>query len=209
MTHKLSELDEKTEDIKYQVRQIQADLPSKDQPNREIPLSNIFTRPVEGISSVYHSEKSEIKEKFPLHFPKESIEADYALVTQLAPEWALPIKESLPWNMSRPPAPYLYGKGKLPEVPQFSEESYLEWNIDNMSVGQIRQVLDRMYVSYRIMCMKGKGEIEACKCLIQCFTGTLAKWWEIESSPALVEKMEKEVLRDDARDIIFHEDGNP
>ena len=57
--------------------------------------------------------------------------------------------------MSRPSAPYLYGKGKLPKVPQFSEESYLEWNIDNMSVGQIRQVLDRMYVSYRIMCMKG------------------------------------------------------
>ena len=78
-----------------------------------------------------------------------------------------------------------------------------------MSVGQIRQVLDRMYVSYKIMCMKGKGEIEACKCLIQCFTGTLTKWWEIELSPALLEKMEKEVLRDDARDIIFHEDGKP
>ena len=81
MTHKLSGLDEKTEDIKYQVRKIQADLPSKDQPDREIPLSNLFTRLVEGISSVYHSEKFEIKEKFPLHFPKERIEADYALVT--------------------------------------------------------------------------------------------------------------------------------
>ena len=78
-----------------------------------------------------------------------------------------------------------------------------------MFVGQIGQVLDRMYVSYRIMCMKGKGEIEACKCLIQCFIGTLAKWWEIESSPALVEKMENEVLRDDAGDIIFHEDEKP
>ena len=111
--------------------------------------------------------------------------------------------------MSRPPVPYLYRKGKLPEPPQFSEESYLELNIDNLSVGQIRQVLDRMYVSYRIMCMKGKHEIEACKCLIQCFTGTLAKWWEIESSPALVDKMEKEILRDDVEDIIFHDDGKP
>ena len=61
----------------------------------------------------------------------------------------------------------------MPEVPQFSNESYLEWNINNMFVGQIRQVLDRMYVSYRIMCMKGKGEIEACKSIIQCFIGTL------------------------------------
>ena len=112
-------------------------------------------------------------------------------------EWALPVREILPWNMSRPSSPDLYGKGKLLEVPQLSDESYLEWNIDNMFVGQIIQVLDRMYVSYRIMCMKGKGEIEAWKSIIQCFTGTLAKWWEIESSSALVEKMEKETLKDD------------
>ena len=69
MNHKLSELDEKMEDIKYQVRQIQAELPSKERPSREIPLSNLFSKPVEGISSVYHPKKSGIKEKFPLHFP--------------------------------------------------------------------------------------------------------------------------------------------
>jgi hypothetical protein len=38
--------------------------------------------------------------------------------------------------------------------------------------------------------MKGKGEIEACKCLIQCFTGFLSKWWEITSSPLMIAKME-------------------
>jgi len=35
----------------------------------------------------------------------------------------------------------------------------------------------------------------------------LAKWWEIESSPALVEKMEKEQVKDENGDIIFKEDG--
>ena len=83
MTHNLSELNEKIEEIKYQVKQIQADLPSKEWLNKEIPLSNLFTKPVEGISSVYHPEKSKVKEKFPLHFPTESTEIDYALVTQI------------------------------------------------------------------------------------------------------------------------------
>ena len=55
--------------------------------------------------------------------------------------------------------------------------------------------------------MKGKGKIEACKSIIQCFTRTLAKWWEIESSSTLFEKMAKETLKDDNGDIIFHEDG--
>lgn len=67
-------------------------------------------------------------------------------------------------------------------------------------------MVEKMYVSYKIMCMKGKPEVEACKSIIQCFMGTLAKWWETESSPALLEKMEKETLEDENGNIIFIED---
>ena len=59
------------------------------------------------------------------------------------------------------------------------------------------------------MCIDGKTEVEACKTLIPCFTGTLARWWELESSPTLIEKMEQEVLKDENGDIKFHEDGRP
>jgi hypothetical protein len=109
--------------------------------------------------------------------------------------------------MSRIPAPDLYGKVKLPKVQSIAEEWYSKWNIDGMSLGQIRQVIDIMYVSYKIMCMKGKSKIDACKSIIQCFTGTLSNWWEIQSSPALLDKMEKEVLKDESGYIIYHENG--
>lgn len=36
--------------------------------------------------------------------------------------------------------------------------------------------------------------------------GTLAKWSETESSPALIGKMEKETLEDENGNIIFIED---
>jgi hypothetical protein len=55
--------------------------------------------------------------------------------------------------------------------------------------------------------MKGKSEIESCKSIIQCFIGTLAKWWEIKSSLALVKKMEKEQVKDENGDIVFREYG--
>ena len=58
-----------------------------------------------------------------------------------------------------------------------------------------------------VMWMKGKHEIESCKSIIQYFIGTLAKWWEIESTPTLVEKMEKEQVKDENGDIVFKEDG--
>lgn len=67
-------------------------------------------------------------------------------------------------------------------------------------------MVEKMYVSYKIMCMKGKPEVEACKSIIQCFMGTLAKWSETESSPALIGKMEKETLEDENGNIIFIED---
>ena len=63
MTHKLSELDQKMKYIKYQVRQIQVDLPSKDQTDREIPLSNLFTRPVEGITVLAALQKNQKRMK--------------------------------------------------------------------------------------------------------------------------------------------------
>ena len=57
------------------------------------------------------------------------------------------------------------------------------------------------------MCIDGKSKVEACKSLIPCFTGTLARWWELESSPALISSMEAEVLKDENGDVKFHEDG--
>jgi hypothetical protein len=54
---------------------------------------------------------------------------------------------------------------------------------------------------------EGKGEVEACKSLIQCFTGSLSKWWEITSSPMMIQKMEAENLKDEQGDIVYHSDG--
>jgi len=82
-------------------------------------------------------------------------------------------------------------------------------NIDNLSIGQIRQMIDMMFTEYKLMCLRGKNEIEACKTLIQCFTGTLLRWWETETSPALMTKMENELLKDERGDIIHNDDGTP
>lgn len=58
------------------------------------------------------------------------------------------------------------------------------------------------------MCLRGKSEIEAYKAIIQCFIGTLLRWWETESSPKLLAKMEEEVLKDEAGDIINNPYGS-
>jgi hypothetical protein len=97
----------------------------------------------------------------------------------------------------------------LPESQTFADDWYQEWNIDNLSVAQIRQMIDRMFVSYKIMCMKGKGEVEACKTIIQCFTGTLSKWWEVISSPLNDYKNGIRNLKDEQGDIVYHSDGTP
>jgi hypothetical protein len=55
--------------------------------------------------------------------------------------------------------------------------------------------------------MKGKTKVEACKTIIQCFTGTLTKWWEVISSPLMIQKMESGVLKDEEGDIVYHPDG--
>ena len=95
----------------------------------------------------------------------------------------------------------------MPEAHTFFPDSHREWNIDNMSVGQIRQMIDIMYTEYKLMCLRGKSEVDACKTIIQCFTGTLLRWWEAESSPKLIETMEAEVLKDEKGDVIHNQDG--
>jgi hypothetical protein len=57
--------------------------------------------------------------------------------------------------------------------------------------------------------MKGKTEVEACKSIIHCFTGTLRKWWEVISSPIMIAKMEEKILRDEQGDVVYHIDGTP
>jgi hypothetical protein len=59
------------------------------------------------------------------------------------------------------------------------------------------------------MCMKGKSETKAFKFLIQCFRGTLSKWWEVISPPIMITKMEAEVLRDEQGDVVYHLNGTP
>lgn len=64
-----------------------------------------------------------------------------------------PSYEHIPPHSSRPAATDLIGKGRVPEGLSYADEWYQEWNIDNLSVAQIRQVIDRMFVAYKIMCM--------------------------------------------------------
>lgn len=118
-----------------------------------------------------------------------------------------PIYEPLESRFSQYPAPDLQGKGKLPDAHAFFPESHRGWNIDNLSIGQIRQLIDMMFIEYKLMCLRGKSEIEACKTIIQCFTGTLLRWWEIESSPNFLAKMEAEVLKDETGDVNHNPDG--
>jgi hypothetical protein len=164
-------------------------------PDKTIPNSFILPNPpISILSLVYKPSEIVIQKSFPHHFPEEerlesSSRDHYSLVIVQNPSY-----ENLPHHTSRPSAPDLMGKGRFPETQTFVEHWFQEWNIDSLSVAQIRQMIDRMYVSYKIMCMKGKIEIEACKSIIQCFTDTLSKWWEVISSPVMIAKVEDEVL---------------
>jgi hypothetical protein len=164
-------------------------------------------------SIVYNPSAKPIQQKFPFFFPPESPPKD-PQASKPQPEnlqslvsIRKPHQDTLPFYQSRPSAPDLIGKGSIPEGISYALDWYQEWNLDNLSVGQIRQVIDRMLVAYKIMCMKGKGEVESCKSLIQCFTGSLSKWWEITSSPMMIQKMESENLKDEQGDIVYHADG--
>jgi hypothetical protein len=146
-------------------------------PDKPIPHSFILPNsPIYIVCPIYNPSKTTMEQKFPHHFPKaqdepESSKNNLSLVSIQKPSY-----EDLPHHVSRPPTLDLLGKGRMLESQTFVEDWFPEWNIDNLSVGRIRQMLDRMYVSYKIMCMKGKNEVEACKSIIQCFTGTLSKW---------------------------------
>lgn len=94
--------------------------------------------------------------KFPLLFPKEkpsssTEESEHIDIASLfkEPEEAgekeqkntetqiLPIYEPLEHRFFRYSAPDIEGKGKMPEAHTFHPDSHREWNIDNMSIGQI------------------------------------------------------------------------
>lgn len=65
-----------------------------------------------------------------------------------------------------------------------------------------------MYTKYKLICLRGKSKIDACRTIIQCFTGTLLRWWETKSSPKIIETMEEEVLKDEKGDVIHNSDGS-
>lgn len=66
-----------------------------------------------------------------------------------------------------------------------------------------------MFTKYKLICMRSKTKVEACKTIIQCFTSTLQRWWVVESSLALITEMEAKVVKDKEGDIIYNDDGIP
>jgi len=98
---------------------------------------------------IQHANKS--IEKFPLLFPKETLEEKVespkksisSFLEDISKEEKLdssshhlfPIYEPLSSQYTRYPALDLSGKGKLPETHNFQSGSYKEWNIDGVSVG--------------------------------------------------------------------------
>jgi hypothetical protein len=180
------------------------------------PIPSSFLLPsshISILSPVYKPSEKTIKQKFPFFFPpeQEKPEASKKIDEETISLVSIrrPAYENISAHSTRPAAPDLVGKGNLPESQTFAEDWYQEWNINNLSVAQIRHMIDRMFVFYKIMCMKGKGEVEACKTIIQCFTRTLSKWWEVISSPLMISKMEAKMLKDEQGDIVYHSDGNP
>jgi hypothetical protein len=124
-----------------------------------IPSASDLYKP----SVVYNPAAKPIQKKFPFFFPPES--TSKALlnlpkinqnILQSMVSIRKPHPEVIPSHQSRPSAPDLIGKGSIPDSISYALDWYQEWNLDNLSVGQIRQVIDRMLVAYKIMCMKGK-----------------------------------------------------
>lgn len=138
------------------------------------PIPNSFLNPPPHMSilspPVYNPSGVNTKQKFSVFFPPESPPPESSKKSPDEPHSLVSIRkpsfEQIPPHFHRPAAPDLVGKGKIPEGVSYAEEWYQEWNVDNLSVAQIRQVIDIMFTSYKSMCMKGKGEIEACKSII-------------------------------------------
>jgi len=78
----------------------------------------------------------------------------------------MPIYKPLESQYNRYSAPDIRGKGKLLETHTFFPNSHREWTIDDLRVGQIRQMVDMMFTEYKLMCLRGKTEVEACKTII-------------------------------------------
>lgn len=135
------------------------------------PIKPINRFPALFLKEVATSSESEATEKVTIAslFKDEEEQKDHNT-------WSFPIYEPLEHRFTRYPAPDIEGKGKLPEAHPFFPKSHREWNIDNMSVGQIREMIDMMYTEYKLMCLRGKSEIDACRTIIQCFTGALLRW---------------------------------
>jgi hypothetical protein len=114
------------------------------------PIPHSFILPnslISIVSPVYKPSETKIEHKFPHHFPKAQDEPESSKNTLSLVSIQKPSYENLHRHVSRPPAPDLLGKGRIPESQTFAEDWFPEWNIDNLSIGQIRQMLDRMYVS--------------------------------------------------------------
>lgn len=111
------------------------------------------------------SSESEATEKITIAFlfkgEEEEKEEEKDLDTQI-----FPIYEILEHRFSTYLATDLEGKGSLPQAHTIFPGSHREWNIDNMSVGQIRQLIDMMYTEYKLMCLRGKSEIDSCMTII-------------------------------------------
>lgn len=226
--NKLEEVEDKIVDQMHSTKGIIIDLAIKfdkvhvSKYEKPIPTSFLYKRNIQIQNPVKPANR------FPYLFPKEAPQSlpesskekantsDQIFIASLFKELEkepesqiLPIYEPLESQFSKYSAPDLNGKGRGPETHTFFPDSHREWNIDNLSVGQIRKMIDMMFTEYKLMCLRGKNEVEACKTIIQCFTGTLLPWWETESSPTLLDKMEKELLKDEAGDIIHNIDGTP
>jgi len=109
------------------------------------PIPNTFLLPTSHISilsPVYKPSEKESVKKFPLHFPPETDEPESSSKTSEKRHSLVTIKnpsyENIPAHSSRPAAPDLIGKGKLPESQTFADDWFQEWNIDNLSIAQIR-----------------------------------------------------------------------
>jgi hypothetical protein len=102
-------------------------------PDKPIPHSFILPNPpISIVSPIYKPSEMTIEKKFPHHFPKtqdepESSKNNLSLVSIQKPSF-----EDLPHHVSRPPAPDLLGKGKMPESQTFAEDWFPKWNIDNL-----------------------------------------------------------------------------
>jgi len=97
-------------------------------PDKPIPDPFILPNPsISILSLVYKPSQTKIQKKFPHHFPPEEDIPESSSKPESKDHLSLvsiqqPTYENIPHHTSRPPAPDLMGKGKLPESPTFAED---------------------------------------------------------------------------------------